>query len=70
MNIQTKFNEGDSVYFFKSASEIQIIKIKSVEVKSAAKGYKTNYISEDNREFTETDLLNTRDLTNRINGYQ
>ncbi len=69
MNIQTKFNEGDSAYFFKSASEIHLIKIKSIEVKSAAKGYKTIYISENNIEFSEIDLLNTRDLTNKINNY-
>ncbi len=69
MNISTKFNEGDGAYFLKSLTEIQTIKIKSFEIKSANKGYKILYISDDNREFAEADLLTTRELTNKINGF-
>ncbi len=69
MEIKTKFSPDETAYFFKSATEIHLIKIKSIETRSQSKGNKVTYISEEEKEFSEIDLLTAREVTKRINGY-
>ena len=70
MDIKTKFAPNDNAYHVNGVLvkkvEIKSLEIKSVEIKSETR-IDINYISKDNQEYNESDLLSKRELVAMVN---